>query len=158
MAKISLRNYDELIVTDKEADRVRSDKEKDKDSYLPYTITHEDGLWIGSMKDIGGISLSEKRKPIHYLKREDLQRFHDFHGYGKYKRETVPGYGVLDVSTQYMIGTKQAKLETDTYGRVHLVMLKANDATIKWAELWQDYLTKLDPFNELRQSDNPINN
>lgn len=157
MAKISLRNYDELIVTDKEAEKVRSDKEKDKDSYLPYTITHEDGIWVGTMKDIGSISLTEKRKPTHYLKREDIQRFHDFHGYGKYKRMFVAGYGLLDVDTQYMIGTKQAKLSTDSYGRTNLVMLNSNDHTIKWAELWQDYLTKLDSFNELRQPDDKLN-
>lgn len=158
MAKISLRNYDELIVTEKEADRVRLDKEKDQESYLQYSVTHQDGVWIGTIRDIGPISLSEVKRPTHYLKREDIQRFHDTHGYGKYKSEHIKGYGLLDVATQYMIGTKQAKLSTDSYGRINLVMLQSNEAINKWAELWQDYLTKLDPFNELRQQDNPINN
>lgn len=151
MAKVSLRNYDELIVTDKEAERVRDDKAKDTESFLPYTITHTDGVWVGVLKDVGSISLSEKKKPTHYLKREDVERFHVTHGYGKYKSEHIKGYGLLDVATQYMIGTKQAKLIVDAYGRTHLIMLQTNDASVKWAELWQDYLTKLDPFNELRQ-------
>ena len=158
MAKISLKNYDELIVTEKEADRVRLDKEKDQESFLPYTIVHRDGLWIGTIRDIGSISLSEIKRPTHYLKHEDVLRFHNTHGYGKYKTEYVQGYGVLDIPTQYMIGTKQAKLSTDSYGRTNLIVLQSNDATTKWAELWQDYLTKLDPFNELRQQDNSINN
>lgn len=161
MSKINLRNYDELIVTEKEAARVLSDKEKIKDEFhlsLPYNITHEDGVWIGTLKEVTSISSSEKRKPTHYLKREDVERFHNTHGYGRYKSEYIKGYGVLDVQTQYLIGTKQAKLEEDTYGRTVLKLLKQNDATIKWAELWQDYLTKLDPFNELRQPDNSINN
>lgn len=150
MAKISLKNYDELLVTEKEAERVRLDKEKDNESYLPYTITHEDGLWVGIIRDVGAISSSDKRRPAHYLKREDVERFHNLHGYGKYKNEYIQGYGLLDVATQYMIGTKQAKLVTDKYGRTNLVVLQQNDATAKWADLWQDYLTKLDPFNELK--------
>lgn len=158
MAKISLKNYDELIVTEKEAEKVRLDKEKDQESYLPYTISHKDGLWVGTIRDVGPISLSEVKRPTHYLKREDIERFHVTHGYGRYKSEYIQGYGLLDVPTQYMIGTKQAKLSTDSHGRTHLVMLQPNEATIKWAELWQDYLTKLDPFNELRQQDNPIDN
>lgn len=157
MAKVSLKNYDELIVNDAEAGRVRVDKEKDGDSYMPYTITHEDGLWVGTLRDVASISLTEKRRPKHFLKPEDIQRFHTTHGYGKYKPEYIQGYGLLDVATQYMMGTKQAKL-VDTNGHKRLVMLQSNEATKKWAELWQDYLTKLDPFNELRQQDNSINN
>ena len=151
MAKISLKNYDELIVTEKEATRVRLDKEKDQESYLPYSITHNDGLWIGTIRDVGPISLSEIKRPTNYLKPDDIHRFHVTHGYGKYKTEYIKGYGILDVPTQYMIGTKQAKLSTDSYGRTNLVMLQSNEAIIKWAELWQDYLTKLDPFNELKE-------
>lgn len=151
MAKISLKNYDELIVTEKVADQVRLDKEKDQDSHLPYTITHQDGLWIGTIRDIGPISLSEVKRPTNYLKPGDVERFHVTHGYGKYESKYVQGYGLLDVATQYMIGTKQAKLSTDQYGRINLVMLQSNEAITKWAELWQDYLTKLDPFNELHE-------
>ena len=158
MAKISLKNHGELIVTEKEANKVRLDKEKDQESYLPYTIKHADGLWVGTIRDVGSISLSEVKKLTHFLKDTDIERFHITHGYGKYKSEHIPGYGLLDVPTKYMIGTHQAKLSTDSYGRTNLVMLQSNEATIKWAELWQDYLTKLDPFNELRQPDNSINN
>jgi hypothetical protein len=158
MAKISLKNYDELIVTQAEAERVCLDKEKDQELHLPYTITHQDGIWIGTLRDIGPISLSEVKKRTHYLKHEDIERFHITHGYGKYKTEHIRGYGLLDVPTQYMIGTGQAKLKTDSSGRTSLVVLKQNEATTKWAELWQDYLTKLDPFNELRQQDNPVYN
>lgn len=151
MAKIVLKNFDELIVTDKEAERVSLDKRTKVDDItvsFPYTITHDSGMWVGTLKDVGHVFVEEKRVPTHFLTEENKHRFHNTHGYGKYQSRYEQGYGLLDVPTQYLIGVRLAKLSTDEHGRKSLIMLQS-DNKVKYEELWQDYLRRLDPFNEL---------
>lgn len=149
MAKISLKNYDTLIVTDQEAKRVSEDKLKPDEFSMPYVITHDDGVWIGTMKDIGAVFLQETKQPKFFLTEENKLRFHTTHGYGKYKSKYEQGYGLLDVQTQYLIGAGVASLKTDQYGRKSLVTVSSPEYD-KYSDYWKDYLTKLDPFNELR--------
>lgn len=147
MAKITLKNFDELIVTEDEAVRVKELKDG-PESLIPIIITHSDGVWSGSAKDISSFSL-EKKQNTFFLTEENKHRFHTQHGYGKYTPYYEPGYGMLSVETQFLIGAKLAELYTDEYNRKHLRMLQSEHHR-KYAELWEDYLTKLDAFNDLK--------
>lgn len=149
MSKVLLKNYDELEVTDQEAKRVHDDKLKPDDLNLPYTITHKHGVWIGTLRDIGTVNVEESYKPKFFLTEENKLKFHNLHGYGKYKDTYEPGYGLLDVETQYLIGAGVAKLKTDQYGRKSLIT-KQSPEYDKYSDYWRDYITKLDAFNEPR--------
>jgi len=148
MSKIITRSYDELIVSDEEAKRVKEDKLKPDDLQLPYTITHSDGVWVGTLRDIGTVNVVEEYKPKFFLTEDNKMRFHNTHGYGKYQDKYESGYGLLDVQTQYLIGAGVAKL-TEYQGRKSLITLNSPEYD-KYSDYWKDYLTKLDPFNELR--------
>ena len=148
MAKALLKNYDELLISEEEAKRITEDKLKPDDLSLPYTIHHQDGMWIGTLKDIATVSLQEVVRQKYFLTEDNKMRFHNTHGYGKYQDKYEPSYGLLDVQTQYLIGAGVAKL-TEYQGRKSLVTLNSPEYD-KYSDYWKDYLTKLDPFNELR--------
>lgn len=150
MAKITLRNYDELIVTNEEAERIQKEKLAQTEFNLPITIHHDDGLWVGTIRDVATVSTEEKRIQKYFLKDSDIHRIHYHHGYGKYEGKYEPGYGYLDVASQYQIGLGVAKLQEDSYGRKHFITVKS-ELAIKYEEYWKDYLSKLDQFNELQE-------
>lgn len=149
MARITLKNFEVLIVSEEEANMVLTDiKSFNDDLPLSYSITHDNGIWVGTLKDIGPISFTEsKRSRQFFLTEENKEKFHNLHGYGKYQNKYEQGYGLLDVQTQYLIGAGVAKLVEDSYGRKSLITQQSPDYN-KYDDYWQDYLTKLDSFNE----------
>jgi len=153
MAKILLKNYDELLVSDDAAHTIAKDKELILDQIeisKPYIIHHNDGMWIGTLKDIATVSKNEKSLPKFFLTDDNQQRFHVTHGYGKYQGKYESSYGYLDVETQYLIGANVARLGVDTYGRKQLLVVRSPEYE-KYSDYWKDYLNRLDEFNELKQ-------
>lgn len=157
MAKISLKSFEELIVTEEKAlavlEEINTKKQEENGGGLPLsawpiTIEHQDGLWCGSLAHIGPISLSEKQKTIKYTFKddEDLKRFHNEYGYGFFEQYHKPSYGLVDVRTQFLIKTNQAEFKGD-----NLIIKKINkDAQEKWSDLWRVYESRLDQFNDIR--------
>lgn len=150
MAKITLRSYEELLVPEEKAQALSALIEERRDDPLglnawPITIEHEDGLWVGTLAHIGQISMSEKQK-VHkhnFKTEEDITRFHNGYGYGKFESLYQKGYGLVDVKTQFLISTGLASIQGDT-----LKMLNSPHKE-KWMDLWSIYEEHLDPFNEL---------
>lgn len=156
MAKVTLKSYEELIVPEETARAIfelLEEKKKEENagglpiSAWPVTITHEDGMWIGSLANIGQVSLTDK-VVVHkhtFKSKEDLERFHKEYGYGAFEPYYQPGYGLVDVKTQFLIKIKQFEVRDN---RVTALKLP-KEAQEKWMDLWSIYETKLDPFNEL---------
>ena len=154
MAKITLRNFEELIVSEEKARALSLELQQRKEemnagglqlSFFPITIDHVDGMWFGSLQDIGPISRSEKSKEIkhNFKSEEDLKRFHNEYGYGVFHNYNLPGYGMVDIRTQFLIKTNQAKFDGNK-----LIILNSPHKE-KWNDLWFVYQSKLDEFNEL---------
>lgn len=153
MAKITLRNFEELLVSEERANQLQQLVAEKKLqgvqlNIFPVTIeTTDKTLWCGSLADIGPITLNTKVVKTHkhnFQSREDLIRFHNDYGYGGLTPEFKPGYGLVDVQTQFLIKTKQFKLENQ--------LIKLNlpeDVVEKWQDLWYYYTQSLDEFNEL---------
>ncbi len=153
MAKITLKSFEELIVPEDKAKAVSALIEEKKNeenrggmplSAWPVTIEHQDGLWCGSLANISTVSMSEKQRTHKYTfkNEEDLRRFHKEYGYGAFNNYNLKGYGLVDVITQFLIKTGQAKIDGN------LVMLNSPHRE-QWNDLWSIYQSKLDPFNEL---------
>lgn len=148
MAKICLKSFEELIVPEEKAKKVAEMMENKNELNLPISIEHEGGIWIGAVSNIATISLSNKsgvREVEHtFRSEEDLKKFHNEWGYGVFHSYHLPGYGMVDVQTQFLINSKQAKIEGN-----RLVMLK-NPNSQKWQDLWYVYKSKLNNFDELK--------
>lgn len=156
MAKVSLKSYEELVVSEQTAQNILVLLEEKKNeensgglplSAWPLTIDHDGGMWFGNLSNISQIHLSNQQKTRKYdfKNREDVERFHNDFGYGAFTEEVVPGYGLLDVKTKFLIKTNQAELRDS-----RLVLLKVDkDVAEKWSDLWFSYEQKLDPFFEL---------
>lgn len=156
MAKITLKSYEELIVPEERAravfDLLEEKKNQDNSGGLPLsawpiTIDHEDGMWIGNLSNIGQISLSNNYKILRHTfkSRDDLERFHNEYGYGAFESYHQPGYGLVDVKTQFLIKIKQFELRENKLVALRL----SKEMQEKWMDLWSVYETKLDSFNEL---------
>jgi hypothetical protein len=151
MAKIILPSFDELILSDQKARTIYNSLQeyKNNDSVLntlPVTIDHSYGLWIGTMNDLDKSKFMLDKQVTHthkFKSREDLERFHKEYGYAAFSSYTLTGYGIVDCITQFMIKTGQAKFEG-----VNLVVL-SSPYKDKWNDLWFDYESKLNEFNEL---------
>lgn len=154
MAKVTLKSFEEFIVPEEKAralaDLLEQKKNEENQGGLPLsawpiTIEHQDGLWCGSLSNIGPISLSEKQR-VHkhnFKSEEDLLRFHKEYGYGAFEAYNLKGYGMVDVKTQFLIKSSQAKLDGG-----NLIMLNSPHKE-QWNDLWSIYESKLDPFYEL---------
>lgn len=154
MAKITTKSFDELIVVEETAkaiyDYLEEQRELEKNggmalNAIPITIDHKDGIWIGALSNVGQISLTEKTK-VHkhtFKSEETLRDFHQKYGYGGNTSKREPGYGLVDVQTQFLINTEQAKI---TDGR--LVMIPC-DKKEYWDDLWSIYKSRLDVFDDL---------
>lgn len=156
MAKICLKNYEELLVSEERAKQVQELLAEKKSlgmtlNMFPITLeTTDKTLWCGSLADIGPITLNSttvaKVPKYKFQSTEDLKRFHTDYGYGGLQSEFKPGYGLVDVQTQFLIKTKQAEIINS-----QLVMTKLpDDVKEKWSDLWGIYTKQLDEFNELR--------
>jgi len=145
MAKIVLRSFEELIVSEEKAKKVAELLENKNELNLPISIEHEGGVWIGAVSNIATISLSDKVKTVEHTfsSEEDLKRFHNEYGYGVFHSYYHQGYGMVDVQTQFLIKSKQAKIDGN-----RLVMLR-NPNSKKWQDLWYVYQSKLNSFDEL---------
>lgn len=157
MAKIILPSFDELILPEDRAKAIYYSVQETKKSDInlsmfPITITHNDGMWVGSMADLDKAKflLENKQRVLkHKFKsEEDLKRFHNEYGYGCFKNYTIPGYGLVDIQTQFLIKTNQAKLENN------ILLMLNHPHKEKWMDLWEDYKSKLDIFDELRSANN----
>lgn len=146
MAKINLKSFEELIVTEEKAHKVAELLENRNELNLPISIEHEGGIWIGAVSNIATISMADKKRVTEHTfsSREDLERFHKEYGYGVFHSYNLPGYGMVDVQTQFLLKSKQAKIDGNK-----LVMLN-NPNSKKWQDLWYVYQSNLDPFDELR--------
>ena len=154
MAKITLKSFEEFIVPETKAREIYEHLEEKRQeenngglplSAWPITIEHQDGMWVGNLSNLGPISMSDKvRKYKHtFQSEEDIQRFHRDYGYGAFQTINQKGYGLLDVQTQFLIKTGQARIEGS-----QLVMLNAPHKE-KWNDLWSIYQSKLDQFYEI---------
>lgn len=155
MAKITLKNFDELAVSEERAQAIyeflEEKRAEEKDGGLPLNMfpitieTLDNGLWVGNLGNIGQISIQEKKKTYkHTFKSEEtLVEFHNKYGYGGNTDKFEPGFGLLDVQTQFLIGTGQAKIEDSK-----LVMIPCEKKEY-WDDLWHIYKSRLDVFNEL---------
>lgn len=155
MAKITLRSFEELLVTEERAEQIQSliNETKSKGltlNMVPVTIeTNDKQLWCGSLNDIGPITFNAKtvaKQPKYkFQSREDLIRFHKEYGYGGLTSEFKPGYGLVDVQTQFLIKSNQAEIRNN-----QLVMLDIDkNHKEKWMDLYGIYLKSLDEFNEI---------
>ena len=155
MAKIVTKGFEEFIVPEDKARalaELMDEKKKAENSgglplsAWPITIEHADGLWCGSLSNIGPISLSEKQRvrKFFFKNEADLQRFHQEYGYSAFKNYNLHSYGMVDVMTQFLIKTSQAKIEDG-----NLVILNSPHKE-QWGDLWYDYQSNLDEFNELK--------
>ena len=155
MAKITTKSYEELLVSEERAKKIQeliaeAHQNKTPLNMLPITLeTNDKQLWCGSLADIGPITLNVnttiKQPKYKFQSKEDLIRFHADYGYGGLKSEFRPGYGLVDIQTQFLIKSKQADIRDG-----QLVMLPMDkDSKEKWADLWQIYKQSLDEFQEL---------
>jgi hypothetical protein len=86
-----------------------------------------------------------KEPKYKFQSQEDLVRFHNDYGYGGLQSEFKPGYGLIDIQTQFLIKSKQAEVKNN-----QLVMLSIDpNHKEKWSDLWGIYTKQLDEFNEL---------
>lgn len=156
MAKIITKGFEELLVTEEKAQALYEFLEEKKDekeglglSAYPVTIeTTDGGLWIGNLSNIGQIFINEKTKvrKNDFKSDETLRDFHQKYGYGGNQSRYEPGYGLLDVQTQFLIGTGQARIEGRNLIRIPISKEKQE----YWDDLWYVYTNeKLDPFGEL---------
>ena len=155
MAKIQLKNFDELLVSEERAKKIQeliatAHQSKTPLNMLPITLeTNDKQLWCGSLADIGPITLNAttvtKQPKYKFQSDDDLCRFHTDYGYGGLQSEFKPGYGLVDIQTQFLIKSKQADIRDG-----QLIMLPMDkDSKEKWADLWSIYKQSLDEFNEL---------
>jgi hypothetical protein len=162
MAKITTRNYDELIVSEEKAYEIRELVDVAKKEFLagglnlnmrPLFIDTIDGTWSGTLADIGTISDSNKivRRVGRFKSMETLEEFHAKHGYLSKTSKYEKGYGLLDVKTQFMIETKIAKIVDNGLGKKQLFLIEWKDKEkLKyWSDLWEIYTENLDEFSEL---------
>lgn len=165
MAKIILKNYQELLLPDERAVATReSIEERRKEAeasgmslnMFPLTIEHVEGVWSGSMADVLQISDSSKVtiRVGKFSSLEGLKSFHEKHGYTNNPNEYVKGYGIVDTKTKYLIDIGRAKL-VDNQGRKSLVMIEWKDKNTlkKWSDLWEIYESNLDAFGDLLPDD-----
>ena len=158
MAKITLKNYEELIISDEVAEYVTKDLDEKRTkaefplNHYPLAITHAEGLWSGTLNDIGSISSSSKRttRTKWFESTEDISRFHNTHGYGQFQNKYEQGYGLVDVKNQLSVKIGKTKLEV-IHNQKKLVMLQWKDKSKEkaWSDLWEVYEKNLDSFNEL---------
>lgn len=156
MAKILLKNFEELLVSEERAHQIQELLVEKKSAGMslnmfPITLeTNDKQLWCGSLADIGPITLNattvSKVPKYKFQSTEDLKRFHTDYGYGGLQSEFKPGYGLVDVQTQFLIKTKQAEIINN-----QLVMTNLpDDVKEKWSDLFGIYKSQLDDFNELK--------
>lgn len=157
MAKITTTGFEDLIVTEEKAKDIFDFREEKRAAekaggmtlnMFPITIMTTDGrLWSGNLSQIGPILMNETTKVFkHNFKSEEhLKEFHQKHGYGGNQDIYQHGYGLLDVKTQFLIATQQARIEDGK-----LVMIP-NDKKEYWENIWGQYLLRLDVFNDLEE-------
>lgn len=165
MAKITLKNYQELLLPDDRAVAIReSIEERRKEietsgmslSMFPLTVETVDGVWSGSMADVLQISDSSKltMRIGKFSSVDGVKAFHQKHGYGTNPSEYIKGYGVVDTKTKYLIAIGRAKI-VDSSNRKSLVMIDwaDKDTLRKWSDLWEIYESNLDAFGDLLPDD-----
>lgn len=155
MAKIITKNSDEIIVSEEKAIAVSeflAEKRKEEEaggmslSMYPVTVeTLDGGLWMGNLNNISQILINENKKTFkhHFKSDESMQEFHTKYGYGGNQDKYEKGYGLLDVETQFLIATGQAKIVDNK------LVMASNEKREYWTDLWAIYKSKLDVFNEL---------
>lgn len=165
MAKIILKNYEELILPDDKAVEIRAmidarRKEIEPTGFslnmFPLVVDTTNGVWSGSMGDVAQISDSSKisQRVGFFQSIDGIKQFHQKYGYGGNTSEYVRGYGSVDVKTRYLISIGKAKL-IDNYNSKSLVMIewKDKEKSKKWSDLWDIYELNLDAFNDLLPDD-----
>jgi len=158
MAKITITNFEELIVSEERASNLHELLEEKKElnkqgglplSAWPITLESQDQMWCGSLADIKTITMNidtKKRTPKYtFQSHEDLVRFHNEYGYGGLQTEFKPGYGLVDIQTQFLIKSKQAEIRNNQL--IHIQVDK--DYKEKWNDLFSCYLKSLNEFNEI---------
>lgn len=167
MAKIILKNYEELILPDDKAVEIRSSIEARRReieetglslNMFPLTIDTTNGIWSGSMGDIAQISDSSKvtQRVGFFNSTQSIRDFHQKHGYGGNSSQYIPGYGSMDVKTKYLINIGKAKLVGDTNKSLVIIEWKDKNKSKKWSDLWEIYELNLDAFGDLLPEDKLI--
>lgn len=156
MAKIITKNSDEIMVSEEKAIAISEfleEKRKDEEkggmslSMFPVTVeTLDGGLWMGNLNNISQILINEKKKTFkyHFKSEESMREFHVKYGYGGNKDKFEPGYGLMDVETQFLLATGQAQI---VEGKL---IIATGEKREYWSDLWAIYKSKLDVFNELQ--------
>lgn len=155
MAKIITKNSDEIMVSEEKAIAVLDfleEKRKAEEtggmnlSMFPVTVeTLDGGLWVGNLNNISQILINANRKTFkhHFKSEESMREFHVKFGYGGNQDKYEPGYGLLDVETQFLIATGQARIVDSK------LVMASNEKREYWTDLWAIYKSRLDIFNEL---------
>lgn len=165
MAKIILKNYEELILPDEKAVEIREQIEARRKeiettglglNMFPLVVETISGIWSGTMADVSQISDSSKtNKRIGFFSSVDgVKEFHKKYGYGGNKSEYIQGYGSMDVKTKFLIKINKAKL-VDSFGKKSLVVIewKDKEKAKRWSDLWEIYELNLDAFDDLVSDD-----
>ena len=157
MSKITLSNFDELIVSDDVATFVQNELDQKRSkaefplNFYPLAVSHVDGMWSGTLKEITSISSSNKKstKLKWFSSTKAIEDFHNQYGHGKFKTKYESGYGIIDVRTQFLLKIGKAKFTIHTPPNIIMIEWKDHKAEQGWENLWELYELNLDIFGEL---------